>query len=227
MAKLHEPVIAMTTLVAASTGTVTIQPSSDQEWILTGLGATANNIAYMGEIELYNGTTAILLRKGASSGAMPPGDARYAQWLKPMRFGVTNGYYLRVRNIDASSARFIYTGTVTGVGSTGIGDIKAGITASVAAGSYITVQPPAGEGWVLLEAGCESAGWTDTDEGGGPFPNIDVRIYDGTNTVVLLSGSNASIWNPLRVVFSNAVYLRIYNADSSARAIGYIAQRIY
>ena len=224
--KLHEPIIGLTGSVAASATTV-VQPASGVEWVITSLGTSLSTGAPLVLlIEMYDGTNAVVLRKGDAT----TGNPLFVQWSKPMRFGLTNGIYLRLTNLSASSTYMLYSGAATGVGTAGVGDIKSGITASVAAGSYITVQPAAGEGWVLLETGIADAGWGINGGWTGaaePYPKITVRLYDGSTEIYAQRGDDWSIFNPLRVVFTNSVYVRIYNEDASARNIGYIAQRIF
>lgn len=223
--KLHEPKIGLTGSLAQN-ATATVQPPSGEEWVITSLGTSLSTGAPLVTlIEMYDGTNPVMLRKGELAG-----NPLFVQWQKPMRFGLTNGIYLRLTNLNASNATLLYSGAVTGIGTAGVGDIKSGITASVAAGSYVTVQPGAGEGWVLLEAGIESAGWGTNGGWVGvaePYPKITVRLYDGSTEIYAQRGDDWSIFNPLRVVFTNSVYARIYNEDASARNIGYIAQRVY
>lgn len=224
--KLHEPVIGLTGSLAQN-ATATVQPASGEEWVITSIGASLSTGAPLVTlIEMYDGTNAVLLRRGDAS----TGNNLFVQWQKPMRFGLTNGIYLRLTNTAASNATLLYSGAVTGIGTAGVGDIKSGITASVAAGSYVTVQPTAGQGWVLLEAGIEIAGWGATGGWVGvaePYPKITVRLYNGSTEIYAQRGDDFSIFNPFRVVFTNSVYVRIYNEDASARNIGYIAQRVY
>lgn len=221
MSKLHEPVIGLTASLAQN-ASETVQPPGGEEWVITSIGSSLSGGAPLVTlIEMYDGTNAVLLRKGDAS----VGFARFVQWQKPMRFGLTNGIYLRLTNTAAAASYQLYSGAKTGIGTTGIGDIKSGITATVAAGSYVTVQPASGEGWVLLESGIEYAGWGAS--GSEPYPKISVRLYNGSTEIYVQKGSDLSIFNPLRIVFTNGTYLRIYNEDSSARNIGYICQRVY
>lgn len=226
MAVLNQSVLAISSSIA-NNGTFTVQPPSGEEWMITSLGSQAPtgsgtggiyNTAY---VYLSNGTTDVMLRKGDSTVS-----AYTAQWGKPMRFGLTNTNYLKIKNVGGVSLRYYHGGRVTGVGTAGIGDIKSGISTSIAAGAAMTIQPPSGQEWVLWEVGIAEAGWADNGGSQRYAPKVRLVITDGTNEVEIAQGSDFSIFQPFRVVFNNSTYIKLYNTDSSARDMGYIAQRI-
>lgn len=224
MSVLNQGVLAITASIAAG-ATVDIQPPSGEEWFMTALGSGDLNGIFTGaDVSLTDGTTTVLLRKGDPTTGVSL--ARTPTWLKPFRFGLTNTKYLRIKNLGGGALRFFYSGRITGVGIAGIGDVKTAISTSVAAGSYVTVQPSSGEYWVLHEVGIADAGWADSGGANRYYPKLSVRIYDGANEIKVSKGDDWSLYNPLRIVLSNTVYARIYNEDSVARDIGYIAQLI-
>lgn len=227
MALLHEGVVGITGSVASG-GTTTVQPAAGQEWIINSIGlggfSTADALVSAGEIYLTDGSNPVLLRKGVGGGT----TATQRQWSKPMRFGLTNGLYLQLKNVHPSEAsRFCYSGAVTGVGAAGVGDIHSAITTGVTSGSVINIQPPAGEAWALLEIGIKAAQWANAGGTDGWYPPLMVSAYNGTNYVPVLYTNVVNVFTPLRMVFDNTTYLQIQNQSGATTDIGYIAQRVF
>lgn len=227
MAKLHEGVVGITASIAAG-GTVNVQPPVGQQWLINSIGlgpfSTADALMTSGEVYLTNGSNPVLLRKGVAGGSA----ATQRQWSKPMRFGLTNSLYLQLKNVNGTeAARFCYSGAVTGIGTTGVGDIHSAISTGVTAGSTINVQPPAGEAWALLEIGITAAQWANAGGADGWYPQLMVSAYNGTNSVPVLYTNVVNVFTPLRMVFDNTTYLQIQNQSGVTTDIGYIAQRVY
>lgn len=226
-AKLHDGIAALTASVSAG-ATTTVQPPAGEQWLINAVGlgpfSTADGLVTVGEIYMTDGSNPVLLRKGVA-GATP---ATQAQWGKPMRFGLTNGIYLLLKNNHGMEAsRFCYSGAVTSVGTTGVGDIHSAIATGIVNNGTIDIQPPAGEVWALLEVGMKAAQWGSAGGTIGALPPLDIALYNGSNAVSMFYSGNYNIWAPLRIAFTNTTYLRIMNSSGSTTDIGYIAQRIY
>lgn len=89
-------VVAAHSSVAAS-GYLDIQPGSGVEWVI-------HNLYYGAAMELYrtDGTNDVKIDSDSTAGCRMGAV-----------FHVTNSYYLRLKNVSASSAYFGYDGVVT------------------------------------------------------------------------------------------------------------------
>ena len=74
---------------------------------------------------------------------------------------------------------------------------------SIAATSYVEVQPASGDEWVLKAWGASDQAWT----------GYKLFAYDGTNRVFLQTNNSADLSAPLSfsVPVDNATYLSFYN----------------
>ena len=105
------------------------------------------------------------------------------------------------------------------------GDIRAEIT-TVAADSYLDVQPATGESWILKDIFASGDGTN-----AGCF-----RLYDGTNAAptqgVSVDDTNLNSYrfrlgSDLKYDYiCNSLYLRIFNRSAGARKCGVIALQI-
>ena len=107
------------------------------------------------------------------------------------------------------------------------GDAKAGLAYQVAAGGYLTVQPPAGEHWVIERI--TSMTWVGTAP--DKVADVGIELYDGSTISGLGDYGNpensAALYNrPLRVFINNSVYARIKNNSASASNLGYSGLQI-
>lgn len=88
-----------------------------------------------------------------------------------------------------------------------VGDIVS-TNASIAAGAYLAIQPSAG-----IEAVVHNIYHSH---------DITIEWYDGTNAIACTGTlSGAGIETNLQCHCTNAFYIRVKNADGSARRIGY------
>jgi len=78
---------------------------------------------------------------------------------------------------------------------------------SVAAGAYLTIQPPTNEEWVIHNIYHEGS--------------IQVELYDGTNSLVFIEESGRGVLAYFDFHVTNGIYLRVKNTESSAKLVGY------
>ena len=105
------------------------------------------------------------------------------------------------------------------------GDIRAEIT-SIAANSFLTIQPAAGESWILKDVFAAGNG---TDKGG-------FRLYDGTDNSPMvdisvddlnLNSYRMRVGSDLKYDYiQNALYIQVYNRSATAKKCGVIALQI-
>lgn len=87
-----------------------------------------------------------------------------------------------------------------------IGDVKSAIQ-SVAANSYLDVQPPLGEEWVIHNIYHEG--------------DIQLEFYDGTNALAFDSDAGAGVYAKYAFHVTNSVRIRVKNTMATAKLIGY------
>jgi hypothetical protein len=86
------------------------------------------------------------------------------------------------------------------------GDVKSGIATAVADGSYMTIQPPAGEEWCILKIMWEAA--------------VELYFYDGT-TEVLFDSDTARGYYLGKIPITNIRYVRVKNVSGAAQDMAY------
>ncbi|AEG14683.1 hypothetical protein Desku_1096 [Desulfofundulus kuznetsovii DSM 6115] len=87
-----------------------------------------------------------------------------------------------------------------------VGDVYSGLQ-SVAAGSFLNIQPPAGTEAVI----------TNIYYGG----KVEVYFTDGTNSVLVDSDTAAGSMQGRCFHVTNTLYLQVKNADTAAKLIGF------
>jgi hypothetical protein len=79
----------------ASAARLTIQPAAGEEWIIDSLFAQAD-----AEIEVFDGTNILVLDTSPTTG----------RWWANLALRLTNGKYLRLKNLNAASKLLGYMG---------------------------------------------------------------------------------------------------------------------
>lgn len=87
-----------------------------------------------------------------------------------------------------------------------VGDVYSGIQ-SVAAGDFLTIQPPAGTEVVITNIYYE-----------GP---VEVYFTDGTNSIKVDSDLTGGSMQGRCFHITNALYLKVKNTDTAAKFIGF------
>lgn len=104
-----------------------------------------------------------------------------------------------------------------------VGDVVGGISASVASGAYVTVQPAVGTAYMITTIG----GANTTGSAPDAMTLSDPYLFDGTNRIIIHSSSMATFAASAKKIFiSNSVYLQIANSHSSASNIGWSGVQI-
>lgn len=200
----------------AASAIATIQPPSGEEWVVRDIQpAGASTLT----VSVYDGTNAAVVRTSDS-----------CMWNRKMSLFITNGAYLRLQNISGASAKYTYSAMVTNVSGSAAGRADAKITVTpVAFGATLTVQPPSGQSWMLLDVGSSRL---TTDTGANSVaPDMLLNLFDGTNTIAVAAGGGIAVgnygyqWNP---ILTNAVYVTINNNNSASSLanIAYVAVRM-
>ena len=108
------------------------------------------------------------------------------------------------------------------------GDVKAGI-ASVAAGAMWTIQPPAGEHWLVKRITSMLSAGTAPDV----IPDTGLELFDGTIPAASRFGDVSAPENSARLYqrelnigVNNTVYFRIRNSAGGVSNLGYSAIQI-
>lgn len=83
---------------------------------------------------------------------------------------------------------------------------------TVIAAGNVLVRPPVGEEWCITDIG--SSEWVGAAPAG--LPEVTVQLTDGVSFATLLLSTDAAGWfTDLEIYLTNAVYLRIVNADGA------------
>lgn len=86
------------------------------------------------------------------------------------------------------------------------GDVKSDLQ-NVSTGTFLAIQPPAGEEWVIHNVHHEG--------------EAELYFYDGTRTVRAFSDAEQGVWPSLFLHCTNTRYYRIKNTNASTKALGY------
>jgi len=78
---------------------------------------------------------------------------------------------------------------------------------SIAAGSYLDIQPGAGVEWVIHNIYHES--------------DVQLEFYDGTNSLIFDTDAGAGVYAKYAFHVTNARRIRVKNTAASAKLIGY------
>jgi hypothetical protein len=87
-----------------------------------------------------------------------------------------------------------------------VGDVKSNLQ-SIPAGSFLAIQPPQGEEWIVHNIYHEH--------------DVELHFYDGTNSLAFDSDSGAGVYAKYAFHVTNGRYIRVKNTNTSARLIGY------
>ena len=106
------------------------------------------------------------------------------------------------------------------------GDVKAGIT-SVAANSMWTIQPPAGEHWLVKRIFSDKLVGTAPDA----VPQVGFILFNGARSSHFGHTADPSIsarlyQQELNIGVNNVTYFRLFNGAGSSRNLGYSAIQI-
>lgn len=195
-------------------GAVTVQPPAGEEWLLRNIGSSTSSASGYPTgitIGLYDGTNYSKIRNSTDNGS----------WNRKLGLFLTNSTYLRIVDADASADVVAYSAVVTNIAGTTAGraDAKTAI-ASVAAGAWLTIQPPAGQTWSLSEFGSDQ--WVAGTA--GSIPDVEFALYDGTNTIYITQG--IGYFRPWVAILTNAVYGRLHNTSAVTALLSYSAVRM-
>lgn len=165
-------------------GTSTIQPPAGEQWSITAY-FTLNQVT----LEATDGTLTDEIAGGGSN-------------VYNTRIPIDNALYLQFNNTDACDAReAAYHGSK--ISSTMTGDMV-----DITAGGTSTIQPPAGDDWVVQTIYVSNG-------------LIEVDSTDGTDVVPDILGTT-TIQEDTHIPVTNANYLRFNNTDScNARHAGF------
>lgn len=87
-----------------------------------------------------------------------------------------------------------------------VGDVKSDLQ-SIAAGSFLAIQPPQGEEWVVHNVYHES--------------DVELHFYDGTNSLAFDTDAGAGVYAKYAFHVTNSRYIRVKNTNTSAKLIGF------
>jgi hypothetical protein len=87
-----------------------------------------------------------------------------------------------------------------------VGDVVSGLS-SIAAGSYLDIQPGSGAEWVIHNIYHES--------------DIQLEQYDGTNSCIFDTDTGAGVYARFAFHVNNTRRIRVKNTAASAKLIGY------
>jgi hypothetical protein len=85
------------------------------------------------------------------------------------------------------------------------GDVKADVSGAVASMGYYTVQPPAGEEWLITEIGSSKV------SGAPLIPLVRIYISDGANDSIIFAHENGLQYRAFKIFITNGNYLKIQN----------------
>jgi hypothetical protein len=88
------------------------------------------------------------------------------------------------------------------------GDVKTGLTASIASGAYLDIRPAGGEEWVLKTIYFEA--------------DVTLEFYDGSNSIIFKT-YNAADEHPCDYQIDNTRRIRVKNTNAGTKHIGYSA----
>jgi len=87
-----------------------------------------------------------------------------------------------------------------------VGDVKSGLQ-SIPAGSFLAIQPPSSEEWVIHNIYHEH--------------DVELHFYDGTNSLAFDTDTGAGVYAKYAFHVTYSRYIRVKNTNSSARLIGF------
>ena len=87
-----------------------------------------------------------------------------------------------------------------------VGDVKSDLQ-SIPAGSFLAIQPPSTEEWVIHNIYHEH--------------DVELHFYDGTNSLIFDTDAGAGVYAKYAFHVTNSRYIRVKNTNTSARLIGY------
>lgn len=86
------------------------------------------------------------------------------------------------------------------------GDVKAGLS-SIGAEGFLTIQPPTGEEWVVINIYTPSG------------KSAELYWTDGTNSILI--DARPTGWVGYSFHITNSLYLKVKNADTASQYMGY------
>jgi hypothetical protein len=87
-----------------------------------------------------------------------------------------------------------------------VGDVKSDLQ-SIAAAGFLSLQPGAGEEWVIHNIYHES--------------KVELYFYDGSNSLLFDADTGLGVWAWYEFHVTNSKYIRVKNTDSVAKLVGY------
>ncbi|MEM1564054.1 MAG: hypothetical protein QW161_05225 [Candidatus Bathyarchaeia archaeon] len=87
-----------------------------------------------------------------------------------------------------------------------VGDVKSDLQ-NIAAGSFLNIQPPSGEEWVIHNIYHAS--------------DVELHFYDGTNSLAFDTDAGPGVYAKYAFHVTNSRYIRVKNTSASAQLIGY------
>jgi hypothetical protein len=167
------------------------RPGAGINWMLKNIIAEADG-------ELYF--------KGISSGLVIKIDS----WIGNRNFldkvfHCSNGFYYYFKNTNVASKKVHYDGIITNDGATG-DTLVQGIS-TIASSAVLTVQPSAGQEWVIHNL------MFDTD--------CRVNVTNGTDTIAIGDYPANTMISGLNLILNNTNYLTLTNIGVASGEIGY------
>ena len=195
-----------------------VTPPVTQDWEVTDLGSDA--IVGVPPAGLPNVLAGLVGPAGVNALLRNTTIALPATrgWRTPAKWLINNTTRLRVANGAAAAQNIAITINLQKHYGNIVSTSVISATALLIATGVAVIRPPLGQDWVITDIG--STRWVGAGANG--LPNVEVRLTDGVNAVLLADGANARGWDRnWELYLNNACWLELTNPAGAGATVGW------
>lgn len=195
-----------------------VQPPAGRNWIVTAIGSST----FVGVVPNQVPQVDVGVFDGAIGPSHMLRSTDVRGWYREQQFMLSNGNYLRLNNPGAAQANISISAKIIRDYGAGTGIVTTDVQTVVAGATY-SIQPPAGDNWIVRDIGSNQ--WVGAAPAG--LPNVTVELNDGTFTAMLARGIDTRMWEQeLEIYVDNGNYVDITNGALVAGVLSFIGELI-
>lgn len=202
----------------ATTGVLTVRPPQGEEWLVTAIGSTQ----WVGTAPAAVPDLKVELTDGTHSATILIGTNKRG-WSKELEIYINNNTYLKITNTNASTAGVCVSAKLLRIVKSGADSVVASKVETIAGNGSLTLIPPAGVEMKVTEVGAET--WIGTAP--DAFPDVSVKLTDGTKSAILARKTDTCGWNAeIEAFIDNDDYLAVTDTSAAEQDIGVSAVKV-
>lgn len=195
-----------------------VQPAAGYNWEVTQIGSSTwvgvpPNAVPQVDVGIFDGAIgpSHILRSTDNRG-----------WLRPQKLMISNGNYLRLNNPGGAQANVSISAKIIRNYGAGLGIVRTDVQTLIAGATY-SVQPPAGDNWLIHDIGSNQ--WVGAAPAG--LPNVTVELTDGVLTAMVARGIDFRMWgDEIELYVDNTNYVDLTNDALVAGVVCFVAECI-